>query len=256
MHLYLIRHAQSANNELYARTGADLGRSADPPLTELGHRQAQHLARLLAAPAPSKTVAGAVSVIEFAERHDRGGFSLTHLYCSLMTRAIQTAGYISTATGLPIFGWPEVHERGGLHQIDKLTGEDMGVPGPNRAWFEAEFPNLVLPDVLDEAGWWNRPLETVLEAIPRARTVWTQFLERNHAPSDRIAIVSHAGFFQSLMTTLLSDDDELVAPHLGAARVGFGMSNTSISRIEFDERGIVIRYLNRVDFLPDELITG
>ena len=49
MHLYIIRHAQSANNELYATTGGSKGRQADPPLTELGHRQAQVLARALAA---------------------------------------------------------------------------------------------------------------------------------------------------------------------------------------------------------------
>ncbi len=40
MHLYLIRHAESANNHLYATTGGG-GRHPDPPLTERGHRQAR-----------------------------------------------------------------------------------------------------------------------------------------------------------------------------------------------------------------------
>jgi 2,3-bisphosphoglycerate-dependent phosphoglycerate mutase len=257
MLLYLIRHAQSANNDLYARTGADHGRSADPPLTDLGHWQAQLLARFLAAPGDSTEGEGASQLIgEYAARHNRHGFSLTHLYCSLMTRAVQTGGYIAEATGLPLVGWSEVHERGGLHDVDEATGEEVGVPGPNRAWFAAEYPHLTLPDSLGEAGWWNRPQESVSEAIPRARVVWSQLLERHGGTDDRVAIVSHGGFFQSLITVLLSNGDKLTALHLGAAEIGFGMSNASISRFEIDEGLVVARYLNRVDFLPDELITG
>lgn len=39
MTLYLIRHAQSANNDLYDRTGSSLGRVEDPELTPLGGHQ-------------------------------------------------------------------------------------------------------------------------------------------------------------------------------------------------------------------------
>jgi hypothetical protein len=34
------------------------------------------------------------------------------------------------------------------------------------------------------------------------------------------------------------------------------MSNTSISRLEINSGVIMLRYLNRIDHLPDELITG
>jgi 2,3-bisphosphoglycerate-dependent phosphoglycerate mutase len=239
MHLYLIRHAQSANNELYARTGADRGRDADPPLTAIGHRQAQLLADYLAA--PLTPIPDDTSLLwQFVERHDRRGFGLTHLYCSLMIRSIQTAAYIANATGLAPVAWPELHERGGLHQLDE----------------EVEYPGLVLPETLGEPGWWNRPKETVAESIPRARAVWARLLEHHGGTDDRVALVIHGGFFQSLLTTLLSNGDQLSAPHLNAHIVGFGMSNTSICRFEIEEGLIALRYLNRIDHLPDELITG
>lgn len=255
MLLYLIRHAQSANNDLYARTGSSDGRSADPPLTELGHRQAELLAHYLAT---SREGPGNASPIldEFAARHNRRGFDLTHLYCSLMTRAIQTGSYIAAATGLPITGWVEVHERGGVHHLDEISGEDIGLPGPNRAWFAAEYPHLILPDRLGDAGWWNRPPETITEALDRANTVWLQLLERHGGTEDRVAIVSHLGFFQSLLTVMLATESGQAVRSFGLSRIMFGMSNVSISRFELDGESFVVRYLNRVDFLPEELITG
>jgi 2,3-bisphosphoglycerate-dependent phosphoglycerate mutase len=255
MHLYLIRHAQSANNELYARTGGIDGRHPDPPLTELGHQQARLLAGFLAA-APQPLPAGAELVWRYAERHDRRGFGLTHLYCSLMIRSIQTAAYIADTTGLAPVAWPELHERGGLHQVDEATGEEIGVPGPNSAWFQSKYPGLVLPEGLGEPGWWNRPKETVAEAVPRAGGVWERLLERHGDSDDHVALVIHGGFFQSLLTVLLSNGDELTAPRLNERHVGFGMSNTSICRFEINAGVIMMRYLNRVDHLPDELITG
>ncbi len=255
MLLYLIRHGQSANNDLWARTGDSIGRHADPPLTEIGHRQAQLLAGFLAG---AKGKPGEDTLLDggFSARHNRHGFDLTHLYCSLMTRAVQTGGYVAEATDLPLVGWPEIHERGGLHDIDETTGEDVGIPGPNRAWFAAEYPNLVLPEALGETGWWGRPKETLAEFTPRARAVWEQLLERHGNTDDRVALIIHAGFFQSLLTAMLATEDRLPAQQFVEATVAFGMSNVSVSRFEIGGGMVVLRYLNRVDFLPDELITG
>jgi hypothetical protein len=36
MHLFFIRHGQSANNHLWEQTGSNRGRSEDPELTETG----------------------------------------------------------------------------------------------------------------------------------------------------------------------------------------------------------------------------
>lgn len=256
MHLYLIRHAQSANNDLYFRTGASTGRHADPPLTELGHRQAQRLAQFLAATPDNLGDSQPSPVADFAARHDRRGFDLTHLYCSLMIRSIQTGSYVAEATGLPLAAWPEFHERGGLHNLDEETGQDVGVAGPDRAWFATEYPHLIVPEALGEMSWWNRPPETQAETVPRARRVWSELVARHGETDDRVAVISHIGFFQSLMTALFSEGDTLSAPNLGVVDISFGMSNTSVSRVELAGGRVVIRYLNRVDFLPDELITG
>lgn len=255
MLLYLIRHAQSTNNDLYMRGGDGNTRSADPPLTELGHRQAQRLGHYLAGAPPEAGPAPDLNG-KYAARHDRLGYRLTHLYCSLMTRAIQTASYIAEATGLPLVGWMEIHERGGLHEVDAASGEDVGVAGPGRGHFVREYPHLVLPEALDEAGWWRRPRETVAESIPRARQVWSQLLDRHGGTEDRVALVLHGGFFQALMTVLLSSEDSLAQPDWAIGELWFGMSNTSITRVEFRDGAAVIRYLNKVDHLPSELITG
>lgn len=256
MHLYFIRHAQSANNDLYTRTGGSEGRAADPPLTDLGHHQARLLAHHLTQVhgGDNDRLGGLVG--EYAARQNRLGYGLTHLYCSLMTRAVQTADYVAKVTGLPLVGWPEVHERGGLHLLDEQSGEEVGVPGPNRAEFMENFPSLILPDTVGDLGWWSRPMEDVDEATLRARVVWAQLLERHGDTHDRVALISHAGFFQSLMNVLLGGDDHLTLPVVGKFDLWYGISNTAINRLEYVDGAVVVRYLNRVDFLPDELVTG
>ncbi len=250
MELYLIRHAQSENNAEWAAHGTDAGRKADPAITALGHQQAQHLAEYLAAGEPDS------EPNYFARRHNRGGFGLTHLYTSLMIRSVATAGYVAKSTGLPLLSWADVHERGGLHEKHPETDEEIGVSGPNRDYFAAEFPELVLPPDLGATGWWDRPMEHVEESYPRAMRVWEELIERHGGTDDRVAVVSHGGFFQSLMVTLLGTDQEDEWQTLGLSRLWFGMSNTAISRIVFTDGYGVISYLNRVDHLPSELITG
>lgn len=249
MFLYVIRHAQSTNNALYAATGSSAGRHFDPPLTDIGHQQAQHLAQFLAQSRPPD------ENHIYAGRYDRHGFGLTHLYTSLMVRAITTATYIAGATGLPLHAWTEIHERGGLHASDAATGEEVGVPGPDRAFLTDAYPHLVLPETLGEEGWWNRPEERADEYIPRAQAVWQELLRRHGDSDDRVAIVTHGGFFQSLLSAFLTTNS-FATDSAGISAVWFGMSNASVSRFEIVNKSVGIRYLNRVDFLPDELITG
>ena len=247
MHLYIIRHAESANNELYATTGSATGRHPDPPLTERGHRQAQAVARYLATPtAPAS---------HHAQRHNRGGFGLTHLYCSLMVRAVVTGGYIAEATGLPLQAWPEIHERGGLHDEDPATGEALLIPGPGRAFFETTYPDLRLPDSLGEAGWWNRPHEGPEEWLPRGRAVVAELLARHAGTNDRVGLVTHGGFFQSLMVALFERSIGGPVPD-GLRPLAFSLSNTAISLIEIGEYGPQVRYVNKVEHLSDDLLSG
>lgn len=162
MQLYIIRHAQSVNNAIWAATGNGNGRLSDPPITDLGHQQARHLADHLA---NAKT--------NLSDNYDditnRSGFVLTHLYSSLMLRAVQTGHYIADTLDMPLHAWEIIHEWGGIYEDDPETGKPVGLPGPNRAFFTARFPRFVPPAALAEAGWWNRPYEPPQNTPTRAQ---------------------------------------------------------------------------------------
>ena len=247
MELYFIRHAQSENNALWARTGSARGRDADPDLTEVGHRQAQRLADFLARPDRQVTS-------HPARQHNRHNFHFTHLYCSLMRRAVVTATYIAQALDLSLVGWEEIHERGGIYLHDEETDEPQGLPGMSRAYFAKHHPELTLPDSVTEEGWWNRPFEPHQDVPARARRFLEELLARHGDSEDRIAIVSHGGFYQALLMILLGFDD--ITEGFGEeGDVFFAMNNAAISRIDFLEWGAVLLYQNRVEHLPAELLT-
>ena len=114
MELYLIRHAQSENNALYASSGSFEGRHIDPTLSKKGQAQANLLARFLARGEPS------VKTDEY-DTFNRRGFDITHIYCSLLRRSIETALAISKTLNLPAVADNDLHEWGGVFEI---VGED------------------------------------------------------------------------------------------------------------------------------------
>ncbi len=248
MQLYFIRHGQSENNATWAKHQSSASRVPDPGLTDIGHQQAQHVAAFLAkkqAPEPE---------LNGIDRNNRSGFFLTHLYTSLMLRAVKTAEYISQACALPMIAWEEIHEWGGIYEKDTETDEKSGLPGPNRSFFKENFPGLQLPDTLGEAGWWNRPYEPFEASPERARKVAVELLARHGGTNDRVAMVSHGGFGFALLKALI----DFKSPHksLGdSMNVWFSMHNTSVSRVDFGPDYVAIVYLNRLEHLPTELIT-
>jgi 2,3-bisphosphoglycerate-dependent phosphoglycerate mutase len=240
--LYFIRHGQSRNNHLYAQTGSSAGRSDDPELTPVGRQQVEHLARFLAQPGNPEAV-----LFPDYDVQNVGDFGLTHLYCSLMVRAVETGAILARALGLPLVAWEEVHEVGGIHHVDRETSEHHGLPGKNRAYFERKYPDLVLPPSLDEAGWWNRPFEERPLRLLRARRVLQELVARHGNTDDRVAVISHGGFYQHLLQAILDLPD--------VSEPWFSMNNAAISRIDFEDDEIGFRYTNRVGYLPGELIT-
>ncbi len=247
MYLYIIRHAQSENNALWQRTGSYDGRIPDPGLTPVGHRQARQLAQFLADNRCQKDP-------RHIERFDWRLFELTHLYTSLMRRAIETGEYISRALNLPLVGQENIHERGGIWEWNEETGERMGLQGSNRVFFESHYPDLILPESIGEAGWWNRPYETEGQAAERAQQLLDDMLDLHSGSDDRVALVTHGGFTNALLSVIF-----------GATKYGdftdkptgvwFGTNNGSISRLDFGPDYIMLAYLNRVDYLPVYLIT-
>jgi 2,3-bisphosphoglycerate-dependent phosphoglycerate mutase len=240
MQLYFIRHGQSENNALWMRTGSHIGRNEDPGLTEVGRQQSELLAQFLSQTDPDTATNG-------TDIQNVAGFGITHLYSSLMLRAIATGTIIARALDLPLVAWEDLHEYGGIYLRDKQTDERVGLPGRNRAYFEEHFPDLVLPDSLGEAGWWNRSFEEPEQRLPRARRVLRDLIERHSHTDDRVAVVSHGGFFNYLLAAILNMP--------GREGYRFVMNNAAVSRIDFRDEDTWLAYLNRIDFLPKDLIT-
>ena len=243
MYLFFIRHGQSANNALYDRTGESRGRSEDPELTETGKQQALLLADFIAR--TDIAARNGDHPADLALRRDYFGF--THLYTSLMVRSIATGLPVAGTSGLPLNGWIDIHETGGIFLDDEVTGEPHGLPGRTRSYFQERFADLVLPDDVSETGWWNRPFERREQRDARAAKVLSELLERHGGTDDRVAMVSHGAFYNHLMRAIFGTKDQ---------RIWFVMNNTGISRVNFHEDGQAnLIYHNRTDHLPDEMLT-
>ena len=175
--LLLIRHAQSQNNVIEDRPDYAQARQPDPPLTAHGHASAR----------------------QFAQDADLGG--VTHLYTSLMLRAVQTAAPIAARLKLPAHGLEQAYEYGGL-----TTGPAGGftpVTGGDHASLSAHCPALIWPAHLTGQPWdggaeaWEEPLFHA-----RATHVLTELRTRHHA-QDRVALVTHHDFAGALIRAAL-----------------------------------------------------
>jgi 2,3-bisphosphoglycerate-dependent phosphoglycerate mutase len=224
---------------LWNTTGSSNGRSEDPELTEIGRRQAELLARFLGRTEPAAIVKG-------HDNQNIAGFDITHLYTSLMVRAVATGAIVARELNLPLVAWEDLHEEGGIYLVDERTGERVGLPGKNRAYFEADYPNLVLPASLGEAGWWNRPFEEPGQVLARVERFWRDLLARHGGTEDRVAVIGHGGFYNCLLRAIFK---------MGREDCWFGLNNAAITRIDFSPEEVNLVYLNRVDFLPRELVT-
>lgn len=242
MQLYFIRHAQSENNLLWAQTGSTEWRSEDPDITPVGRRQAEALAKFLRGPDH-----GEETLMVDHDPQNVHGVGLTHLYCSLMVRAVETGRVVAHALDLSLVGWLDIHEVGGIHRRDPETGENVGLPGHGRGFFETHYPDLELPDSVTELGWWNRPFEEHEQRRGRAQQ-FLDGLDRRHGGSDdRVAVISHGGFYNHVMRCLLRMPEDRSR--------WFSINNAAITRIDFDADSTWIHYTNRCDFMAGEIIT-
>ena len=244
MKLYLIRHAESANNVIYSSTGGHAGRVPDPDITARGKEQTSHLAEHLADDNAEKLnipVSGP------------DGFHFTHLYCSLMTRTIMTATPIAKARGLTLTALDNTFENGGIFQINE-AGEREGLPGPGRDYFKDRFPHLQLPDSVDNSGWYNRPYETNTMFMERMKQVVPQTIARHKGSSDSVALVAHGDFIDQFINELMGVKQQPLNYETDWEST-WAFNNTSISRIDFNGKSPTVIYLNRLEHLPGDLIT-
>ncbi len=171
MKLFIIRHAESANNHLALDLTYDEymhHRSVEPPLTELGVRQAEVLAQHLAqGPNPE----------QFREElsSPRSAYGITHLYCSPMLRALQTALPVAQALGLQPEIWIDIHEHGGMFLGNPRSDDGLTIhPGLTRTEILTDFPGYCLPDAISEDGWWNSGYED-MPGCYRTPRVWRAY---------------------------------------------------------------------------------
>ncbi len=248
MQLYFIRHAQSENNAHWGEES--YLESHDPELTQLAHSQIENLSRFLV---QNQELDGENS----PNLQNRHGFGLTHIYTSLMVRAVETALPVAQAIRLPLVAWPEIHETGGIFSRD-LRDEKSGLPGKPRSYFEAHFPELILPDWLGETGWWqSRPFEKFEERQYRAEKVWSDLLmshgDKNGKPEHRVALFSHGGFFMHFLTAALGV--KMRRNKANDNEYWFLKNNCAITRLDVSNNHVLVVYVNRTGFLSDNLIT-
>lgn len=243
MELYIIRHGQSANNAL----ADESQRTYDPGLTDVGKQQAQHLADFLAErigrdPVDSPGGGGTIH-----QQTRKTGFA--HLYCSAMHRALLTAAPVGRALGIKPEVWIDIHEQGGMY-LEQADGY-VGYPGRTRAEILNEFPDYVLPETITEQGWYNQAHghEMAYEGAGRAIKVALELRRRarDEAADERIGIITHGTFTDLLIKALLGQ--------LPNRQFFFAHYNTGFTRIDFERDIFVVRYTNRIEHLPPELIT-
>ena len=252
MRLVIVRHGQSSNNAAYARHASAAaaaasgggqpatestrsvweyeGRVPDPPLTDLGLRQAAALGAAVAA--------------------GRAGFTPTHLYSSLTTRAVQTARPLAEATGLPVVLRPDLHEVGGIHHFDPATGTRHARQGATLRALRAANPAVVPGHgvMAGEDEPWDGGLEpSDADAQPRGVRLLSD-LRSAHGPDDVVVLVSHQYFAQFLLAPLVGFS--------GPPWQRFRIDNTATVHLHLREDFARVAWVNRVDHLAAEDVTN
>jgi broad specificity phosphatase PhoE len=170
-----------------------------------------------------------------------------------MTRSIVTAEYIAGACDLELTALPEIFEKHGIYEIAD-DGVPRGLPGPGLSYFEQRFPRLNLPPEISPEGWWNRPFEDEVEFIQRMQQVVAGFRQRLADSDECVAMVAHGDFIDQFVNELMGVDrhQQNYDNHWVA---NWALHNTSISRIDFVNGSHNVVYMNRIDHLPNELVT-
>lgn len=220
MQLYLVRHAQSANNAQPEHL-----RVSDPGITEVGEQQAICLADWL------------------------DGNSFRHLLTSAFRRALQTATYIRRRTDHVPEVVVDVHEHGGC--VDGWHDDNfVGRSGLNDDEVIAEFGEVKIETPIGADGWWkSKPREDYAQSRLRAQSVENYFRERLASQKETILCVTHADFLAMLLEEMFGDAIQEDSRFLD-------LKNTGVTHVEWVDEKWKIHTMNSVDHLPHELVTS
>jgi 2,3-bisphosphoglycerate-dependent phosphoglycerate mutase len=234
MRLFFIRHGQSGNNALWTRTQSNVDRVSDPQLTEIGKKQAEAAAQFL-----DKCLK--------TNSSNEYGVGETHIYCSLMDRAIQSGLIIANKLSLPLNAHLDIHENGGLYLENPATAERTGEPGRTLEDLKTSYPGLILPEGTNPLGWWNRPFEERETRRIRAKKVLNDLVNRFGTTNATVLFVSHGGFYNYLLRSFLELRED--------TEVWFELYNAAITLFEISDDFKNLLYSNRFDFIPESIIT-
>jgi 2,3-bisphosphoglycerate-dependent phosphoglycerate mutase len=112
-------------------------------------------------------------------------------------------------------------------------------------------PNVVVPDDVTDNGWWFHEWETFADTAQLAYDnglAFIEYLRTNYADTDeRVAAVSHGGSGSKFLEALFAIPD--------TSYTRFAHHNTAVSKIIITTDQVRLRYLNRIDHLPEEAVT-
>ncbi len=217
--LYIIRHAQSANNALPEPERVD-----DPGITDLGTEQVAQLAGRF------------------------GEIDITHALTSGFLRAIQTMRPVAEATGVQPEIWTDLHEVGGCF-AGHIPGELRGMPGMTRAVLEENYPEFKLPDDIDGMGWWkSKPFEEYSLAVARAEAQAARLRSEFLGTASRVACVIHADFKDLLLAALLKSTYDQYR--------NADLLNTGVTHLAIGEDAVEVVKFNDVSHLSGNQVTS
>ncbi len=243
MRLYIIRHAHVTYRRgvpLASVPPEERSHLPDPPITEMGRKQASLLGQHLSRESDPGDKAQARQV-------DRLGFTISRLFCSPMRRALQTARPIAAALGLRPEIWVDLHELGGVRHDEGDGQGACNFPGLSRAEVEQSFPEFLIPSNFAELGWWNPPPEGD-RPIDRLEGVAEELRTLALATDEHIAIVTHGTAASYILHGLLGSTEY--------EKVYLNHAHTGMSSLTIRDNETTLRYQNRVEHLPDDLVTG
>jgi 2,3-bisphosphoglycerate-dependent phosphoglycerate mutase len=166
-----------------------------------------------------------------------------------MHRALQTAAPIAQTLGLHPEVWLDVHEQGGIY-LDQ-GGRTVGYPGRTRSEILGEFPNYILPATISGAGWYDAAhgYEEMHTGAGRAIKVVMELRRRavGEFKDARIAIITHGTFIDLMLKAFLGQ--------LPNRSFYFTHYNTAVTRLDFSGEHMLVRYVNRIDHLPHDMIS-
>ena len=245
MYLYLIRHAQSANNALAEPGLHNPGRSSDPGLTERGKAQAEALRK------------------RFELEREATPTRSVEVWSSPMRRCLLTSSAVGSGLGVRVRVRSDLHEHGGCFEGARGgEGAPIGHTGMTREEIEKEFPICDAPKDM-ENGWWDpsRGCESVVDAQSRvdkvSKWLWgkARAMHDGDEPRADVYVVAHGMFIDILLKTLFDSPRTT-----GKQSSLFCSQNACVHRLHFDIATdgpcVGFQVFNDVTHLAQEIRSG